>query len=357
MAGTARYPIARFTIEKISWMKGEPAWMTELRMGAWQAYERSPLSKRSELEWGALEAFVDPPRASVPSHEWPAALQHTLNERGDEEGLIIQRDCTVLSRAITKEASRKGVIFTNLDTAVKSVPDLVRRYFAQQATLDSPHVALNTAFWNGGTFLYAPAHVEISLPFHTCYWMSSTNAALFPHTVVIAEAGSHISCVDEYISGPQPGFSMAVTEIVAREKARVDYFNLQNWGKRVHHVTRQASVVSVSGELHALWAELGAQAQQIGLRLETVRQGNQSSEEAIAGELDEKTIDALVAKGGDPREARYEMARRFFEPVLAQIANEAMREKIRHYVVGKVTGYRPEVTLERASQLHPEIRH
>src|SRR5258708_38919160 len=105
------------------------------------------------------------------------------------EGLIVQRDSTILSRSITKDQTKKGVIYTDFATALRLYPELVRRYFAQLVKPDELFSSLNTAFWSGGTFLYVPEHVQIALPFHTCYWMTTPGAAIFPRTVIVAEKG------------------------------------------------------------------------------------------------------------------------------------------------------------------------
>ena len=87
-----------------------------------------------------------------------------------------------------------------------------------------------------------------------------------------------------------------------------------------------------------------------------VRTGRQTAESATAGTGDEAHLRALVAKGLSSVEAEYRAASQPFEPLLSQLPNDPLREKIRHYLVGKVTGHRRAVTLHRASELHPETR-
>src|SRR5437667_26822 len=167
-----KQPIHPVTVERLSESRAEPSWMTELRLSAWNVYESSDV-RRSTFDAGrrtldGLQAFVEPPKSSVPSHQWPRDLKYVVEERGDEEGLIVQRDSTVLSRSITKEQSKRGVIYTDLSTALRLEPERVRSAFAQQVRSEDRFSALSTAFWSGGTFLYVPAHVKVHLPFHTC---------------------------------------------------------------------------------------------------------------------------------------------------------------------------------------------
>src|SRR5258708_36305821 len=81
---------SRTAVEAISQLKREPAWMTERRLAAWDAYERAPL-KDDQLRFSlnVIQPFVEKPHAPVPSHQWPKELQNALDERGDEEGLIV----------------------------------------------------------------------------------------------------------------------------------------------------------------------------------------------------------------------------------------------------------------------------
>ncbi len=235
----------RETIERLSSAQREPSWMTALRLSAWQAYESFDVRRPM------LQAFAEPPRSSVPSQEWPRDLKYVVEERGDEEGLIVQRDSTVLSRAITKEQSKRGVLFTDLNTALRQTPDLVQRSFGQQVQWDDPFAALSTAFWSGGTFLYVPANVEIHLPFHTCYWMTTPHSALFPRTLLVAERGSAVSLIDDFLSvdWDQDALAVSAVELFVQEKAKVTYKQIHHWGRGVQHENRQMSSVAASGVL------------------------------------------------------------------------------------------------------------
>jgi Fe-S cluster assembly scaffold protein SufB len=297
--------------------------------------------------------FVEPPTSAVPSREWPRDLQHAIEERGDEEGLIIQRDSTVLSRSIAKEQVKKGVFFTDLDTAVRTRPELVQRYFGKLVKTHDKFSALHTAFWSGGTFLYVPAQAEVLLPFHTCYWMSTPGAAIFPHTVIVVERDAKVSLIDEYLSPDwrQPALSIGAIEILLDERAELNYFHLQNWGKNVHHINRQESKAAPSAK--QLFFSLNITGR---VTLETVEEGIRSESSAVGDTVDERRCEEWVKKGLTREEAQYRVAADFFENVLQKLPTVAMQEKMRHYLVGTVTGQRPIVTLQRTAELHPEIR-
>jgi Fe-S cluster assembly protein SufD len=253
---TPHYGFTREAVEAISYFKEEPSWMREIRLDAWNTFERFP---KPELvpELDSIQSFREPPERAVPSHLWPGDLKHALEEKGDEEGLIIQRDSTVLSRALTKEQAKRGVIFTDLDTALKTAPELVAQYFARPTAPQDALSALHTAFWSGGTFLYVPDYVEVLLPFHTCYWMSAPGSAVFPHTLIVAEKGSRISFIDEFLSvhWESPALSIGAAQVMVGDHAQVHMTQIQNWGRHVFHRSVQQSHVAGSGKLHtAEWS-------------------------------------------------------------------------------------------------------
>src|SRR6185295_9192028 len=119
----------------------------------------------------------------------------------------------ILSRSITKDQTKKGVIYTDLSMAFRLYPDLVQRYFSRQVKWDDPYAALNTAFWSGGSFLYVPENVVIRLPFHPCYWMTTPHSAVFPRTLIVAERGSQVTLVDDFLSVDWNQETMAVRAV------------------------------------------------------------------------------------------------------------------------------------------------
>lgn len=221
----------RDAVLAISEFKREPAWMTQQRLDAWDAYAAyAPEALAQQLE--TLQPFCEPPTARVLSQDWPAQLQYALDERGDEEGLIVQRDSTILSRSISKEYTKKGVVFTDLDTAIQSVPDLVMPFIGKLATHKDPRQALGAALWSGGTFLYVPEHVHVRLPFHSCLWMHTSEVGIFSRAVIVVEKGSHVVFVDECVSADwdRPGLAVEVVETFVRPQSDVECLRLYHCG-------------------------------------------------------------------------------------------------------------------------------
>ncbi len=113
---------------------------------------------------------MEPPKTSVPGREWPRDLKYAIEERGDEDGLIVQRDSTILSRSITKDQTKKGVIFTDLGTALRLS---IRRLSAD--TLPSWSNPMNFSRRS------AP-HFGVAAPFSMCPSMFKSSFPFIPAT-------------------------------------------------------------------------------------------------------------------------------------------------------------------------------
>jgi Fe-S cluster assembly scaffold protein SufB len=242
---------SRSTIEALSHFKKEPDWMTQRRLAAWDAFLKIPFPE-SGLILKDHSPFAAAPLIPVASRDWPRELQHALDERGDEEGLIVQRDSTILSRSITKDHAKNGVIFTDLETALRTVPEIVKEHFGRLAKPTTAPTALNTAFWSGGTFLYVPRHLNIVLPFHSCHWQSTPEVGIFSRIIVVVEEGSFVTLVDECISPDwtQPSLIIEVLEADISARAKVNCLHLQHCGHQVKHYREERTQVVSLGQLN-----------------------------------------------------------------------------------------------------------
>ena len=119
--------------------------------------------------------------------------------------------------------------------------------------------ALHAAFRTGGTFLYVPADVAIELPLQTLTYLDAEGAAVFPHTLLIAERGAEVTFIDRYTS-PDLGraFSDAVVEIVVGDGAHVRYASIQEWGTGMTHLSVQRARVGRDADFRSLSVGFGA---------------------------------------------------------------------------------------------------
>ena len=60
--------------------------------------------------------------------------------------------------------------------------------------------ALNAAFMNGGVFVYVPKNVVVEEPIQALFLHDDEQASLFNHVIVVAEANSSLTYIENYMS-------------------------------------------------------------------------------------------------------------------------------------------------------------
>ncbi|MGH2403879.1 MAG: SufB/SufD family protein, partial [bacterium] len=236
--------LTRAGVEALSERAGDPAWLRERRLAAWNAYERLPLpSLTYQEEWRRTDiSGLDLPAFTVPRSfgDSPPEATGVAGAPNDRAGLLAHADGVVTQASLDEEMRARGVIFGDLSSAAAEHPDLVRDRLMRIIPEFDGHKfrALHAALWSGGTFLYIPAGVEVALPLVAQSWLGTPGGALFPHTLVIAEAGSRATLIDVYASSPggDRTFATAATELIIGAGAQFRYMAIQQWGASMWEV-------------------------------------------------------------------------------------------------------------------------
>ncbi|MDR7518530.1 MAG: Fe-S cluster assembly protein SufD [Armatimonadota bacterium] len=240
-ATAAPLALSRSAVQRRSEAMGEPVWALQRRLEAWEAFERLPAppvthpeewrrTDISGLDLGALTLPADGPVESPRGFFGPLA-----REEAERAGLLTFLDGrpVVDGARLGEEAARAGVLFTDLASAVRAEPDLVRDHLFSLAPRDEHRFrALHAALHSGGTFLYVPRGVEVALPLVTQAWLGTPAGAVFPHTLVVADEGSAVTLVELFGSYPEGPRALAsgVVELILRDGAQVRYMLVQEWG-------------------------------------------------------------------------------------------------------------------------------
>ncbi len=285
-------------VRALSEMLDEPGWMLDLRLTAWRFFEEIPWPTGKEETWRrtSLRGFrLERYRPFVPEVlsevEKEADLEAIYREHLAElhsAGELVMDEGRAFYHRLDEDLAAKGVIFTDLHTAVREYPELVQRTFAQQVPLDAnKFAALHYAFWRGGTFLYVPRNVEVTLPFQTLARLSQPGTAGFYHTIVITEEGASVTLMEDFFGGEE-GMHAGVVELYPGPNSQLRYTHVQNWdatlwnfGTQRIRVPRDAEVVhliaSWGSKLSKVWVNLdlvepGGRGQLLGLYFTTDRQ-------------------------------------------------------------------------------------
>jgi Fe-S cluster assembly protein SufD len=245
---------------------GQPAFLTALRERALEAFEALPVPSPETEEWRYtdLTGFELDFRPFAEGGGPEAVNRHGLlaavGVSGERAGLQIQRNSEVISTRLGDTASERGVILADLDRAAATHPDLVERSLHSLVPAERTRfTALHAAFRTGGTFVYVPKDVRLELPLQTLTYLDADGAAVFPHTVLVAEEGAEVTFIDRFASPDlERALSDAVVEIHAGPNSRVRYVCLQEWGHGVTHLSVQRAHVDRGAEVRTLVVTLGA---------------------------------------------------------------------------------------------------
>ena len=253
----ARMGLDREVVEQISWIKNEPEWMREFRLKALEYFLRRPMptwgADLSELNFDEIVYYIKPTeRQGTSWEELPEHIRRTFDRLGIPEaerrflaGVGAQYESEVVYHSLREELKRLGVIFCDMDTAVREYPDLVKQYFGTIVPPnDNKFAALNSAVWSGGSFVYVPEGVRVDVPLQAYFRINAENVGQFERTLIIVEPGAYV----HYVEGcTAPIYSVAslhsaVVEIIVKEGARCRYTTIQNWSKNVYNlVTKRAA--------------------------------------------------------------------------------------------------------------------
>lgn len=266
--------LSREAVEALSRRKGEPEWMRAFRLAAWETYERLPMPSRQDEEWrrtdlttvrqrlerGQVRPWAEP-EAGAEALRHADALSRELAGGDERAGLVVQHNSAAIRQELAASLAAKGVIFTDLDTAVREYPALVQRHFMTECVKphDSKFAALHAAFWSGGAFLYVPRGIEIALPLQAITYADEAGLGLFNHSLVVLEPASRVTFVESVASGEAhgEGFASDVTELIVGDGAGLRCIHLQEWGPRVQSFSLQRVQLHRDATINWLVVTLG----------------------------------------------------------------------------------------------------
>lgn len=239
----------REAVEQLSSELGEPEWMKEFRLQAWDRFAEFPMPTTEDEPWRRTDLRrlklqkIGPSlngQSPAPSAEVPDYLGKQLTE-DRAGGVMVQVDGTVSKFELSDALKEQGVIFCDMHTAVREHPDLVRKHFMSEAVRidEGKFAAMHGAFWRGGTFLYVPRNIRAVAPLHSALW--SVQGRTYSHTLVVLEEGAEAVLIDEYASddGENPALHNGAVELLVGDNASLVYVSLQDFGTNTWQFTHE----------------------------------------------------------------------------------------------------------------------
>jgi len=265
--------LSQEVVEQISMMKGEPAWMLEFRLKAFQHFMKRPMPTwgpdLSSLNLDDIYYYIKP--SDKESQTWddvPDAIKNTFDKLGIPEaerkflaGLGAQYESEMVYHKIQENLENQGVIFLSIEDGLRKHPDIFREYFSTIIPIeDNKFAALNSAVWSGGSFIYVPKGVKVDLPLQAYFRLNVANIGQFERTLIIADEGSQIHYVEGCTAPIYSTDSLhsGVIEIVVKKNARVRYTTIQNWSTNVYNLVTQRALVHAGATMEWVDANMGS---------------------------------------------------------------------------------------------------
>ena len=260
-------------IKEISWMKGEPDWMRDFRLRSYEIFKRKPMPNwggdMSQIFFDDIFYYIKPTDHQVDAwEELPDSVKDTYEKLGIPEaerkylaGVTAQYESEVVYHKNREDLEAQGVLFCDMDTAIREYPEMVRAYFGTIIPPgDNKFSALNSAIWSGGSFIYVPPGVEVEMPLQAYFRINAENMGQFERTLIIADEGAKVHYI-EGCSAPvytSDSLHSAVVELVAKDHGRITYTTIQNWSPNVFNLVTKRAVAHEGAHVEWIDGNIGS---------------------------------------------------------------------------------------------------
>lgn len=260
-------------VREISKAKGEPDWMLEFRLKSLRAFQvmRTPSfgPDLSFLDFDSYTYFTRPSKKEETDwNDVPETIKNTFQRLGIPEaeqkylaGVSTQYESEVVYHNMLKEVQEKGVIFLSTDMALKTCPEIFKKYFNTIVPYaDNKFSALNGAVWSGGSFIYVPKGVHLEKPLQSYFRINNEKTGQFERTLIIVDDGADV----HYIEGctapiySKESLHAAVVEIYVGKGAKCRYSTVQNWSNNIVNLVTKRAYVEEDGLMEWIDGNIGS---------------------------------------------------------------------------------------------------
>ncbi len=267
--------VSEALVRKISKTKNEPEWMLAKRLQGLSTFHSFKMPTwgpdLSKLDLSSIHLFMRPD-AKKNAEQWddvPSDIRDTYEKLGIPEaeqkalaGVGAQYESEVIYHSLKKEWVDAGVVFLDMDEAVHKYPELVKKYFMTTCVPISLHKfsALHAAVWSGGTFIYIPKGVKLTLPLQAYFRMNAKKAGQFEHTLIIVDEGAEMQYI-EGCSAPryeESSLHAGCVELHILKGAKAKYSSVENWSRNTYNLNTKRAVVYEDGVIQWINGNLGS---------------------------------------------------------------------------------------------------
>ncbi len=262
-------------VRKISDMKEEPQWMLDFRLRSLKLFNDRPMPAwgnmefLNQIDFGNIHYYVR--SSEKQATDWddvPPYIRETFDKLGIPEaeqkflaGVTAQYESEVVYHSVREDLKELGVIFTDMDTALREHPEIVKKFFGTIIPPgDNKFSALNSAVWSGGSFVYIPPHTKVDIPLQAYFRINTENMGQFERTLIIADEGSSVHYIEGCTAPTYTTDSLhsAVVEVIAMKDSKVRYTTIQNWSNNVFNLVTKRAIAHENSTVEWVDGNLGS---------------------------------------------------------------------------------------------------
>jgi Fe-S cluster assembly protein SufD len=241
--------------------------LNDVRTQAWEAFKKFSMPVNTDEAWRRTDLRMLPaPDFKLPKegafHDLPVVPEHLLQPlTGEKHGGQITLVPGGSRVELDPELVSKGVIFTDIRTAERDHPRLLRKLLGQVVKAeDGKFAALASALAGNGVLLHVPRNVQVQTPLHSVLWGPGGDLAHFSHLIVNLDDGASVTYVHEAASPDEPGHAMhaGVVEIHVGQNANLRFVELQSWGRHVWNFSHERARVERGGNIDWIFGAVGS---------------------------------------------------------------------------------------------------
>jgi Fe-S cluster assembly protein SufD len=274
------FPFTDSDVRQISLKLGEPRWMLDRRLRAWETYQATPTPSAKEEPWRrtSIRSIPSSSMRSRTADPIPVADEITQPLADDDNrALILLRPGESPLVESQGALDKEGVIFTVWSDAVRNHAGLLKEYMGTAVTdQEGKFAALAGALAENGVFVYVPKGVDVRIPLHSILWAPGINAAFFTRLLVVLEEGSSATVLHESASPTQAGgegIHAGIVELHVGEGANLRFVELQNWGRHIWNFTHERAVAQRDSVVEWVFGAVGSKITKNFTELNLVGQG------------------------------------------------------------------------------------
>ena len=261
-------------VEKISKEKNDPAWMQQFRLQSLQIYNSLQVPNWGpdieDLDMDNIVTYVRPKsKMSAKWSEVPKDIKDTFERLGipqaEQNSLAdvgAQYDSELVYHNVRAEVATQGVVYTDLESAMHGeYAEMIRTHFMHLVKpQEHKFAALHGAVWSGGSFVYVPKGVSVTIPLQSYFRLNAPGAGQFEHTLIIVDEGAYLHFI-EGCSAPKynvANLHAGCVELYVGKNAKLRYSTIENWSKNMYNLNTKRAIVEEGGTIEWVSGSFGS---------------------------------------------------------------------------------------------------